>query len=65
MSYLLAGEFGAASMWSQMIHGFAARARSEVLADLRTFGSLIGALGGPAALEETVQAILDTGTWWN
>jgi hypothetical protein len=66
MSYLLSLENRVLHrMWSQMIHGFAARARSEVLADFRTFGSLIGALGGPVALEDTAQAILDTGTWWN
>ena len=47
-----------------MLHILAVRNRKYLLADISALSSIIIALGGLKALEETMQAIQDVGQWW-
>jgi tetratricopeptide (TPR) repeat protein len=51
-------------LWAETLQLSATRSRREFLGDLAALASVIAALGGPDAIEETCRAIEDVGRWW-
>ena len=51
-------------LWRETLHTAAVGPRSQLLEDLGAIAPVISALGGQAALRETIQAIDDVGRWW-
>lgn len=53
-----------AALWTEMLRILSTRSRTELAVDLRGLGVLVGALGGPAAVEDACQALCDVAEWW-
>jgi len=51
-------------LWRNTLHILSQRTRKDLLSDLVALVSVILALGGQEALEETDRAIQDVGRWW-
>lgn len=51
-------------LWRKLLHNLANRSRVDLCDDLETLSSLIYALGGQEAVEETYRALQDVGRWW-
>src|SRR5207248_2160369 len=51
-------------LWRKWLHLSATRGHYELLGDMRVGIAVVLTLGGPAAAEETAQAIQEAGRWW-
>jgi len=51
-------------LWRDTLPILARRTRKDLLADIRVLHPVIAKLGGPEALRETAQAIVDVTRWW-
>jgi hypothetical protein len=50
--------------WRAVIEDSATRGRDILISDLSAIGPVIFRLGGNAAIQESIQALLDVGRWW-
>jgi hypothetical protein len=50
-------------IWQEALHTIAGRVRSEMLVELQSLVPVIRALGGPGAIGDTAEVLLDVSTW--